>query len=138
MFTHAQRLVYRYMLRIEDMAEWFPCWVDGLKLSNIVWSGWERSDDGDILYKEDLENCWWKPESTTCDIFYEKTHDENQQAVIPESWKPSTINRGGDRHDTAAAEKWLQFYDQGTADLVYELYKDDFIAFGYNKLVLEE
>jgi hypothetical protein len=126
------------MLKMEEMAEWYPCWVDGLQLSDFVWKGWERSNDGDFLHKEGLKSCWWKPERTTCDIYYEKTHNSKGRAQASGYWKPGTTTRAGDKHDTAAAEKWQQFYDQGTADLVYELYKDDFIAFGYDRLVLDQ
>jgi hypothetical protein len=125
------------MLRIEDMAEWYPCWIDGLRMNDVVWSGWYRSHYG-YEYDSNLKGCWWSPEGTSCAEYFTMTHDEDGAAILPRTWRAGLTTQVGSRHDTGAAGKWMNFYDQATADLVYQMYKDDFNAFGYEKLLIED
>ena len=53
---------------------------------------------------------------------------------------PKTQIKSGseaDVHSTSADDKWELFYDQEIADMVYEAYKIDFDAFGYDRLVFD-
>lgn len=43
-----------------------------------------------------------------------------------------------DEHDQNAAKKWERYYDQETADLVYQLYYEDFRMFGYEKFIVPD
>ena len=43
--------------------------------------------------------------------------------------------RKNDRHDQNAAEGWQQYYDQSTADLVFDMYAVDFRAFRYERFM---
>lgn len=56
--------------------------------------------------------------------------------IVPDSWKAGITSHAYDPHDTKSAETWRSFYDQATADIVYQLYKEDFLEFGYDRLVL--
>lgn len=64
------------------------------------------------------------------------THLDSGDAIVPDTWKAATTTHANNPHDTRAAERWRQFYDQQTADLVYGIYKQDFDAFGYQRLIL--
>lgn len=59
---------------------------------------------------------------------------ERAEIELPES----KIESGSDNdvHSTSADDKWKLFYDQELADMVYETYKLDFEAFGYDSVVL--
>lgn len=63
------------------------------------------------------------------------THSDSGDAIVPENWKAATTTHAHDAHDTGAAERWRRFYDQQTADTVYAIYKQDFDAFRYERLV---
>lgn len=43
--------------------------------------------------------------------------------------------RKTDRHDQNAAGRWQQYYDQSTADLVFDMYADDFRTFRYERFI---
>ena len=43
--------------------------------------------------------------------------------------------RTNDRHDQNAAGRWQQYYDQSTADLVFNMYAVDFRAFRYERFM---
>lgn len=42
-----------------------------------------------------------------------------------------------DAHYTGSASKWKKYYTQEIGDAVYELYKTDFEAFGYQREVFQ-
>jgi hypothetical protein len=74
----------------------------------------------------------------TCVQYYEKALLPNRTLVplAEAAALDHAVRRAG--HETRAAEKWGQFYDQDIADVVFELYKVDFDLFGYERKVFEQ
>ena len=57
----------------------------------------------------------------------------------PEPHRCCTLaGRTNNQHDKNAANKWERYYDQTTADLIYELYYEDFRMFGYERFIVSE
>ena len=127
--------VCRYYLRIEEMEEWYPCLVDGLRLQPFTDSGWQSSN-GAVQHGPEHTDCWWKPVGDTCEAYYEQTHDASGAAVpgLPTDTAPGKGQR--DTHDTGSASKWQRYYTQAVADQVYDFYRQDFLAFGYERYVV--
>lgn len=125
----------RYFLRIEDMSEWYPCWVDGLRLQSFTDSGWQSSS-GHVLRGPEHEGCWWKPVGQTCDEYYKQTRYDDGSAEPGAPVEALPGNQQRDTHDTGAAGQWQRFYTQEIADLVYDIYKEDFVAFGYKRYIV--
>lgn len=72
---------YEYYLRIEDIAQWFPCWHEGLMLTEFTSRGWLELPHGSVYVGGDQEwqdrlntetHFWWYPPGTAgCeDIYY--------------------------------------------------------------------
>ena len=53
---------------------------------------------------------------------------------VPQTDIPS--GSAADVHQTSANDKLALYYDQEIADMVYEAYRVDFEAFGYERLVM--
>ena len=130
---------YHCFLRLEEMTQWLPCLKDGLQLHKFTDLGWDhsrklRSD----WYTPEHKGCWWSPKGITCqddaDQSREFIHGYRASIDVPNN----DIRSGSDAdvHSTSAADKWELFYDQEIADMVYEAYKIDFDAFGYDRLVM--
>ena len=43
--------------------------------------------------------------------------------------------RKTDRHDQNAAGRWQLYFDQSTADLVFDMYAEDFRTFRYERFI---
>lgn len=127
-------LACRYLLRLEDMHDWYPCWVQGLGLSHLTDSGWAALPGGVIAHSPSEAGCWWKPVGASCGEYYAQTHDTYGDALPGGDWHRVPDAGERDAHDTGAANRWQQYYTAETADLVYDLFADDFEAFGYERL----
>jgi hypothetical protein len=125
--THAGKSC-RYWLKLEAIAEWFPCFTNGLKLLPYVETGW--------LDRGMSTPCWWKPADMTCKDYYSRAKLDNGTLVPINLADGADHTVKHDRHDTGAAERWQEMYDQKMADIVHELYKPDFALFGYEQLKL--
>jgi hypothetical protein len=127
---------YHYMLRLEDMSQWYPCFRQGLNLHHFTDSGWdhERNHRSD-WYSPHNTGCWWSPAGVTCDEYQMKADEfvVGQRANIRASGTDPN-----DVHSTNADEQWRLFYDQRMADMVYDTYIVDFKAFGYERVVIDE
>eukprot|EP00892_Ulva_mutabilis_P003586 jgi/Ulvmu1/159/UM001_0163.1 len=127
---------YEYYLRIEDMAQWLPCMEDGLGLRKFTQHGWRDTEDG-LTYvgshaSSSGDSCWWSPAGMSCADFYTRMMDERGEAV------PVVTEAGGDfrlheTRDDGTTELWRDYYTQKIGDMVYKLYEEDFLAFGYGK-----
>jgi hypothetical protein len=121
---------YEYYLRLEDMHEWFPCWEAGLRLEGFTRTGWKTTSEGKMHSVKGTE-CWWKPPGATCEEYYSAaTAEDGSVQPVREAMEKSEKH---DEHDTHASDKWRTFYTQEMGDLVYEAYKPDFLAFGYER-----
>ena len=120
------------------MHEWYPCWVSGLRLDSTVESGWQIDHESNTIYHDSTRpDCWWTPPGKTCAEYFLETHDREGNAVPGQAALEDLPEAGWhDAHDTGSAAQWEHFYDQQTADLVYAMYRDDFIAFGYERHVV--
>ena len=58
--------------------------------------------------------------------------------MCPDHHRYCTVPGENDPHDKKAADKWEGYYDQETADLIYQLYYEDFRMFGYERLIMPE
>jgi hypothetical protein len=134
-----QEVPYHYFLRLEDMAQWMPCLREGLKLSRFTDLGWDhsralRSD----WYQPHHRGCWWAPKGMTCQQYIDQSRDfvsgYRDSIDIPQHHMHS--GSAADVHSTSADDKWQLFYDQEIADMVYEAYRIDFEAFGYERLII--
>ena len=131
---------YHYFLRLEEMTQWMPCLRDGLKVDKFTDLGWDhsrtlRSD----WYTPQRKGCWWSPKGMTCEDYVQQSR-EYVQGLRASIDVPKTQIKSGseaDVHSTSADDKWELFYDQEIADMVYEAYKIDFDAFGYDRLVFD-
>jgi hypothetical protein len=129
------QFLYEFYLRLEDMNEWFPCWEAGLNLREFTRKGWKTTPEGK-MYNGVSAECWWKPPGTTCDAYYDAATSPDGTA-IPVLDKFVEAEKH-DEHDTKSSEKWRHFYTQETGDLLYEAYKPDFLAFGYEHEIFVE
>jgi hypothetical protein len=120
----------RYWLKLEDIALWYPCFVNGNKLLPFVETAWQTRG----LSTE----CWWKPASMSCEEYYGQAKLPNGMLrPLKDMHKRDHVVKR-DRHDQGTTQKWEQFYDQEMADMIYTLYKPDFERFGYARLILAE
>lgn len=118
------------------MSDWYPCWSSGLRLEAFTQTGWSRSHDGHTTFNVTGTSCWWTPGQSSCKEYSARTHGDDGNAVVPDSWTAGATTHAYDAHDTNSAKQWRRYYDQQTADIVYQMYKEDFDAFGYPRLVL--
>jgi Sulfotransferase family len=124
---------YEYYLRLEDMAEWFPCWEAGLGLGEFTRKGWLVTPEGKA-HHVGSEGCWWSPPGVSCTEYYAQATAADGRAQPVRDVVAAAEKH--DEHDTEASEKWRAFYTQAMADEVYELFRPDFLAFGYERAVL--
>ena len=124
---------YDYRLKLEEMALWVPCLVDGLQMHNVTWRGWTQRP---MVYRPDKKGCFWRPPHMSCREFHDAVGRESGQLVpLNEDGLESTAVQGQDNHVTAAAERLNQFYTEETAELAYALYATDFEAFAYDRIL---
>ena len=135
---HAGSLAqFTLLILLQDMSEWFPCWEEGLGLSNFTRKGWETTSEGK-RYTGVNDECWWKPPAATCEDYYRKATDASGHAQpVPDEEEQEVAERH-DEHDTAASQKWKKFYTQETGDIIYQLFKPDFLAFGYERATFKQ
>ena len=90
-----------------------------------------------MLYGPERRGCFWRPAGMSCKDFRAATVNADGKAIPMTTAAASQAILGQDKHNTAAADKMREFYTQQTADLVYQLYRRDFDAFGYKRMVVE-
>lgn len=136
---NVREVQYHYFLRLEDMTKWMPCLRDALQLGTFTDLGWDhdrtlRSD----WYKPYYKGCWWRPKGMSCKEYMQQSRDFVQgyrtSIEVPQSNVPS--GSAADVHQTSANDKLASYYDQEIADMVYDAYRIDFEAFGYERLVM--
>lgn len=152
-----------YYLKLEELEEWFPCFMDGLGLRGWTESGWADTPHGRMRVGEGEQRisidaargpgfrgvegvdwmrvegnqCWWSPSGVTCKEYYD-SFVEADGVIVPGGGRAdSAVGALRDEHDTRADDKWQQYYDQETSDLVYFLYYKDFKAFGYERYLAD-
>ena len=126
---------YEYRLRLEDMARWYPCVVEGLGLGAYTAQGWTAKGNA-WLGPHGGSGCWWKPHGWSCEDYAAAARDEDGRA------QPVALDTGvdvtlRDYHDTGASRSWQRYYSHEPADLLYHLYRRDFEAFGYERAIIE-
>lgn len=117
------------------MAQWLPCVIDGLGIGNFTLRGWSR--DPLAYMGEDGADCWWTPPGMSCDAFIAAATSADGQLQPVDSAELPGAQASVRGHYTGASEKVRQFYTQEVADMVWNLYQDDFAAFGYERMVLQ-
>jgi hypothetical protein len=148
-----ETVTYEYALPIEDIAQWFPCFEAGLRLWDFTARGWKHHNDGQVWVGAHLDRdeqlksteCWWRPKHmSTCKEYYSATHPEwhgdweniDNSAAVPldaeRNHQPVSTQRDS-AHETGAAREWARLYTQELGEMVYQLYKADFDAFGYER-----
>ena len=130
-----QSVQYSYWLRLEDMAQWLPCFVEGLHLERFVAQGWVTAP---LEWRgAGAPGCWWAPAGVPCEKFWAAARGADGRA------RPVAVEEHGfdERtlfgHQTGADALVAQFYTQEVADMVYEMYRPDFEAFGYERLIID-
>eukprot|EP00892_Ulva_mutabilis_P004683 jgi/Ulvmu1/2587/UM014_0038.1 len=150
-----------YYLKLEELEEWFPCFMDGLGLRRWTETGWADTPHGRMRVGEGEQRisidaargpgfrgaegvdwmrvqgdqCWWSPSGMSCKEYYDSFVTEDG-TIVPAGGRDSAVTGAlRDEHDTRADEKWQQYYDQETSDLVFFLYYSDFQAFGYPRFI---
>jgi hypothetical protein len=127
---------YEYRLRLEEMAQWFPCFVAGLQITNMTMQGWSEKP---LMYLGGSNTgCFWTPPGMTCAEFQvaATTTNGELQPVSESVIEAKAMRRDG--HATGAAQRWQAFYTQEVADMVFDLYQRDFQAFGYERTLFNE
>lgn len=128
---------YEYYLRIEDLALWLPCVEQGLGLRDFTRHGWQRSPEGLLRIGgpsggADAEDCWWKPPGMTCAEFYELMVNAAGE-VVPVREGFAGEFRLHEGRDDGTAGNWRDFYTPQIGEVVYKMYEEDFLKFGYGK-----
>lgn len=136
---------YHYGLRLEDMAQWWPCLEEGLQLEPLTASGWahERKSFSDWYSPAMHRGCFWSPPGLGCAEYRALTRDGDGHArpgadrSAARDGAGATARTQYDIHATGAADKWRSYYDQATGDIVYNLFRADFEAFGYKRQMFD-
>lgn len=79
------------------------------------------------------DGCWWKPHDITCEEYYARFTGEDG-GVVPGAGAVGGVTSA---HATATGSGWEGYYDQATADIAFRLYKADFDAFRYERLIVQ-
>lgn len=132
-----QSVQYSYWLRLEDMAQWLPCFVEGLRLERFVPRGWVTTPLEWV--GDDAPGCWWAPRGMSCEEFWAAARDNGTGRLQPVAVQGAVDGKKTlFGHQTGADGQVGHFYTQEIADIVYEMYKPDFEAFGYERLVVDD
>jgi hypothetical protein len=147
-------LQYEFYMRLEDLPQWLPCIASGLGIETFVWAGWHNNaTDGLQFTAAELARaqfgsisgpgitkggpgCWWHPKGMTCEQFWNATRGGQGQAVPLDQVVRSTASHDG--HETGSLKIWRRFYSQAVGDLVHHLYRSDFNAFGYKRVIFDQ
>lgn len=79
------------------------------------------------------DGCWWKPHDMSCEEYYARAEGQDGR-VVPGADVGGEMTNA---HASATGSGWEQYYDQATADKVFQLYKTDFDAFRYERLIVQ-
>ena len=126
-----QSVQYSYWLRLEEMTQWLPCFIEGLQIQRFTLRGWKERPLEWI--GEGYDGCWWTPKDMTCEQF--RAAADTKRGKLQPVYIDSNVTQ--DRpwgHQTGAEALVARFYTQEVADMVYEMYRPDFEAFGYERL----
>ena len=126
------RAVSLFFYRHLDKKYTFKQWVEYLYKNkhNIP----KNSDTNTTIYK-DIHNQWnsmcsWIPDDINKIYYFENlntiTDDINKEIGIKENTLLCHIN-------ATSHKKYIEYYDIDTQDMIYEIYKEDFIRFNYSK-----
>lgn len=111
---------YYQVLKVEEMAAWYPRLVSMLGLTNTVRRGWPGN------------GCWWKAPGLSCT----ETLTGNHPEAVHSATTCATGAEGGMDprkvgHATQACSKLRRYYTPELAELVSEWARADLDAFGY-------
>jgi hypothetical protein len=145
---------YEFYMRLEDLPQWLPCFAAGIGIESWVWSGWHKNKtDGLQFTAAELARakygsitgpgitrggpaCWWHPKGLTCEQFWNSTRGKDGRAVPLDRVVQSTTSSDG--HETGSLSIWRRFYNQTIGDLVFGIYRSDFVAFGYERVIFDQ
>ena len=132
-------LLHTYHLRLEDMAHWLPCFVEGLQLHKFTSTGWQQRP---LMYvgAAESDGCFWSPPGMSCAEFAAATTDSEGRAQPLPRHNRSAVMPGQVSHDfhtTDANGKFLAYYTPEIEEMVYNLYQADFEVFGFKRAVFD-
>eukprot|EP01026_Neomeris_dumetosa_P024957 TRINITY_DN20602_c0_g1_i3.p1 TRINITY_DN20602_c0_g1~~TRINITY_DN20602_c0_g1_i3.p1 ORF type:complete len:355 (-),score=22.01 TRINITY_DN20602_c0_g1_i3:490-1554(-) len=110
-------LTYDYVLKVERMNYWYPCFIENFNLWRFVMNGWPEEDD-----------CYLSTSDVPC---HGPAQDEEGGLYYPDKrWE----NKAGvsSRHHKHASKDYREYYKNETiARLVTELYLNDIAQYHY-------
>lgn len=112
-FEEFLRYIYKYKTRINDAIE--PHWSVPAHMKTQV--SFLINKDKKIAVK---------------DLFYFENYPQNLYSYFEERQILCSLPKLNSR----GRKNYLSFYNQKTADMVFDLYKEDFVQFNYDRLIL--
>jgi hypothetical protein len=94
----------QYQYRLEDIAQWMPCFIDGNKLRNFTLARWQQKPLLRYAGPEGTD-CWWKPPGMACEEWLQAATGPDGRLVPLEASALPAVAADLTGHHTSAGTK---------------------------------